>query len=202
MKKKILAAFCATSLISAGMQFAFAESVAVEGSTVFILDNSIPGSHIVVKKLTDGSANTCLSTTHLDQLNLVTGTTATDIVIKSGTAIVTTHNDTNNVTDIHLVNVASCITTTTNTGTTGGTSTTTGGTGTTTGGTGTTIGTVDLSECYATLDGDKLHVPCFNLNGEIISIELGQRGKSMNFEYESHKPKKGHGTKKDHDDDD
>lgn len=195
MKNKILAAFCATSLISAGMQFAFAESVAVEGSTVFILDNSIPGSHIVVKKLTDGSANTCLSATGLDQLNLVTGTTATDIAIKSGTAVVTTHNETSNVTDVILVSVASCVTTTTGTGTTGGT-------GTTTGSTGTTTGTSDLSECYATLDGDKLHIPCFNLNGEIISIELGQRGKSMNFEYESYKPKKGHGTKKDHDDDD
>lgn len=175
MKKKILSLACAASLLSLGVQTASAESVAVDDSAIFILDNSVAGSQIVVKNLTDGTANACLSDASLDQLNLDTGTTATDILIKNSTAVVTTYNSTSLVTDVKLVNVASCLT---------------GGTGTT-GGT-----TTDLSECYATLDGDHLHIPCFLLDDEVISVELYQRGKSMNFEYESYKPKK------DHDEDD
>jgi hypothetical protein len=193
MKKKFLAIFCAASFASLGMQSALAESVAVDGSAIFILDNSVIGSQVVVKNLTGGTANTCLSTAGSDLLNLDAGITATDIVIKNGTAVITTYNSTTKATDVKLVNVASCPVGTTSTGTTGGASTT-GGTGSTD-----TTGTTDLSECYATLEGDKLHVPCFNLNGEIISIELGQRGKSMNFEYESYKPKKDHHKKDDHD---
>lgn len=180
MNRKILASICATSLLSLGMQVASAESVAVEGSTVFILDNSVSGSQIVVKNLADGTANTCLSASSLDQLGLETGITATDILIKNSTAVVTTHNDTNNVTDVKLVNVASCVTST-GTGTTGGTGTTAG--------TGTTTETVDLSQCYATLVGSRLNIPCFDNNGEIIIVELEQRGSSMNFEYLSYKSK-------------
>ena len=174
MNKKILASICVSSLLSLGMQAASAESVAVEGGTVFILDNSVAGSQIVVKNLADGTANTCLSASSLDQLGLETGTTATDILIKTSTAVVTTHNETSNVTDVKLINVASCVTST--------------GTGTT-GGTGTTTETVDLSQCYATLVGSHLHIPCFILGDEIISVELEQRGSSMNFEYLSYKPK-------------
>ena len=76
------------------MQSALAESVAVDGSAIFILDNNVTGPKIVVRNLADGTANTCLSTAGLDLLILDAGITATDIVIKNGTAVITTYNST------------------------------------------------------------------------------------------------------------
>lgn len=167
MKKQIAHIICAASLLS-GMQAVLAESVTVKGNAIFILDNSVAGSQIMVKSLANGTANTCLSDASLNLLGLETGTTATDILIKNNTAVITTYNNTSTVTDVKLVSVASCITDAPGTE------------------------TPDISECYASLEGSTLHIPCFKLNDEIISVELGQRGNSMNFEYESHKPGKGH----------
>ena len=133
-----------------------AESVAVEGNSIFILDNSVAGSRIVVKNLLDGSPNTCLANPGLALVDTV----ATDIVIKNGTAVITTVNNTTNVTDVTLVDVNSCL----------------------------TITAVDLSKCYATVGDGKLTIPCLKYGGDIISVVLGERGSSMNFEFESYKP--------------
>lgn len=171
MNKAILTTLCATSLFTAGISHSLAESVAVEGGSIFILDNSVPGSQIVVKNLANGAVNSCLVNAGVNLLGLSTDTTATDIVIKNGTAVVTTYNTTHSVTDVKLVNVTSCPITS----------------------------VVDLSECYATVHDGKLTVPCLQYGGDIISVVLGQRGNSMNFEFESYKPGKDHG--RGHDDD-
>lgn len=162
MKKNILSILCAVALITPGVQSALAESVAVAGNSIFILDNSA-GSKIVVKNLTGGAANTCLANPNL----VLTDPAAvpTDIVIKNGTAVITTYNSTSNATDVMLVDVTSCV----------------------------TSDTVDLSECYATVDDDKLTIPCLKYGDDVISVVLRQRGNSMNYEFESSKPGKSHG---------
>lgn len=170
MKKNILSILCAVALITSGVQSALAESVAVAGNSIFILDNNNSvGSKIVVKNLTDGAENTsCLANPNLAPKDAAA--VPTDILIKNGTAVITTYNSTSNATDVMLVDVTSCATT----------------------------NTVDLSECYATVDDDKLTIPCLKYGDDVISVVLGQRGNSMNYEFESSKPGKSHG----HDDDD
>jgi hypothetical protein len=158
MKKSLLTLSCAAALLLPGMQSAMAESVAVEGNSIFILDNSVAGSRIVVKNLPDGFPNTCLANPGLGLVDTV----ATDIVIKNGTAVITTVNNTTHVTDVTLVDVNSCLTAT----------------------------VVDLSKCYASVSGGNLTIPCLKYGGDIISVVLGQRGSSMNFEFESYKPNK------------
>ncbi|MDP3280744.1 MAG: hypothetical protein U1D41_15835 [Nitrosomonas sp.] len=168
MKKNILSILCAVALITPGVQSALAESVAVAGNSIFILDNSA-GSKIVVKNLTDGTENTsCLANPNLVLKDAAA--VPTDIVIKNGTAVITTYNSTSNATDVMLVDVTSCA----------------------------NSDTVDLSECYATVDDDKLTIPCLKYGDDVISVVLGQRGSSMNYEFESSKPGKSRG----HDDDD
>lgn len=157
-------------LVAFATPSAIAESVAVKGNSIFILDNSVSGSQIVVRNFTDGRLNACLATTGTNLLGLSDDTQATDIVIKNGTAIVTTHNSTNLVTDVKLVDVRSCP----------------------------IAYRVDLRECYAKLDDDKLTIPCLKYGTDIISVALKQRGRSMNFEFESYKPNRG----RDFDDDD
>ena len=161
MKKNMLSAIFAASLLASTTQSVLAESVAVEGDSIFILDNSVSGSQIVVKNLNTGAPNSCLATAGSNLLALPDGTQATDILIKKGTAVITTYNDTTLVTDIKLVDVASCPLTS----------------------------TVDLSECYATVEDGKLTIPCLEYGSDIISVVLRQRGSSMNFEFESYKPK-------------
>lgn len=90
MKKMLITTLYAVALSASGVSSALAESVAVEGGTIFILDNSVPGSQIVVKNLSNGAVNSCLTSTGVNLLGLNTDTTATDIVIKKGTAIITT----------------------------------------------------------------------------------------------------------------
>ncbi|MBK7492108.1 MAG: hypothetical protein IPI17_09065 [Nitrosomonas sp.] len=159
MKKNLLTISCAVAMLLPGMQSAMAESVAVKGDVIFIVDNSVTGSQIVVKFLLGGVPNTCLANPNL---GLVDTVVATDIVIKNGTAVITTYNNTTRATDVKLVDVTSCLTTVTD----------------------------ELSKCYASVSGGKLTIPCLNYGGDIISVVLGQRGSSMNFEFESYKPNK------------
>lgn len=164
MRKNILSILFATVLITPGGQSAVAESVAVAGNSIFILDNSVDGSQIIVKNITNRSKDFCLTNAGLSNLGLSASTSATDIVIKNGTAVITTYNNTASpATDVTLVDVTSCPITDT------------------------------LSECYATIDGDKLTIPCLQYGGDLLSVVLTERGSSSNFELESYKPNKGHG---------
>jgi hypothetical protein len=166
MRKNILSILCAVALVTPGVQSALAESVAVKGDSIFILDNSVEGSKIVVKNLTNNSTSSCLTNAGLSNLGLSASTSATDIVIKNGTAVITTYNNTTSpATDVTLVDVTSCPIT----------------------------NTVDLSDCYATIDGDKLTIPCLQYGGDLLSVVLKERGNSSNFELESYKPGKSHG---------
>ncbi|WP_293007142.1 hypothetical protein [Nitrosomonas sp.] len=164
MKKNIASIVCTVFLLITGVQSALAESVAVKGNSIFILDNSVAGSQMVVKNLPDGAANSCLIDAGLNLLGLSADTTATDIVLKNSTAVITTYNNVNLVTDVKLVDVTSCSIT----------------------------DTVDLSECYASYQNGQLTIPCLKYGNDVISVELGQRGNSMNFEFESYKPGKRH----------
>ncbi len=167
MKKTIVTTLYAAALFVSGISPALAESVAVEGGAIFILDNSVPGSQIVVKNLSNGTVNSCLANTGANLLGLNTDTTATDIVIKKGTAVITTYSTVHSVTDVMLINVTNC-----------------------------PINyTTDLSACYASVHDGKLSIPCLSYGGDVISVVLGQRGNSMNYEFES--SSKGHN----HDDD-
>ncbi len=158
MKKNLLSISCAAALLITGMQSAIAESVAVEGNAIFILDNNVAGSQIVVKTIPDGAPNACLANPTLGLVDTV----ATDIVIKNGTAVITTDNNTTHATDVKLVDITSCLTPV----------------------------AIDLSKCYASVNDGKLTIPCLKYGSDIISVVLGQRGNSMNFEYESYKPNK------------
>jgi hypothetical protein len=62
----------------------------VVNNSIFIVDSSVASSQILVKNLTDGSPNSCLTNTGLDVLGLAQGTIATDIIIHNSTAVVTT----------------------------------------------------------------------------------------------------------------
>lgn len=160
MKKNFLTISCAVAMLLPGMQSAMAESVAVKDNVIFIVDNSVAGSQIAVKFLVDGGVP---NTCLADpNLGLVDTVVATDIVIKNGAAVITTYNNTTRKTDAKLVDVTSCLTTVTD----------------------------ELSKCYARVSGGKLTIPCLNYGGDIISVVLGQRGSSMNFEFESYKPNK------------
>lgn len=170
MNRTLMTALSAALLSLSGISLSHAESVAVEGEAIFILDNnSVSGPQIVVKNLANAAVNSCLVNAGVNRLDLGTDTTATDIVIKNGTAVITTYNTTLAATDVKLVDVTSCPITS----------------------------IVDLSACYATVHDGKLTVPCLQYDDDVISVVLGQRGKSMNFEFESYKPGKGHGH--DHD---
>lgn len=165
MNKALMTTLSAALLSLSGISLSHAESVAVEGGSIFIVDNSVPGSQILVKNLANAAAHSCLVNAGTNLLGLGTDTTATDIVIKNGTAVITTYNATLSATDIKLVDVTSCPITS----------------------------VTDLSECYATVNDGKLTIPCLQYDGDVISVVLGQRGKSMNFEFESYKPGRGHG---------
>jgi len=43
----------------------------------------------------------------------------------------------------------------------------------------------DLSACYASVHDGKLSILCLSYGGDVISVVLGQRGNSMNYEFES-----------------
>lgn len=165
MNKALMTTLSAALLSLSGISLSYAESVAVEGGSIFIVDNSVPGSQILVKNLANAAAHSCLVNAGTNLLGLGTDTTATDIVIKNGTAVITTYNTTLSATDIKLVDVTSCPITS----------------------------VTDLSECYASVNDGKLTIPCLQYDDDVISVVLGQRGKSMNFEFESYKPGKGHG---------
>ncbi|PSJ17707.1 hypothetical protein [Nitrosomonas supralitoralis] len=164
MKKNIAWKICAAFLFMAGVHSALAESVAVQSNTIFVLDNSVAGSQIVVKNLPDGAANSCLIDAESNLLGLSTDTIATDIIVKNSTAVITTYNNVSLMTDVKLVDVSSCPLT----------------------------DIVDLSECYASFQDGQLTIPCLKHKNDIISVILGQRGNSMNFEFESYKPGKRH----------
>ncbi len=164
MKRNIVSILCAVFLLIVGVQSVLAESVAVKGDSIFILDNSVTGSQIVVKNLPDGAANSCLIGAGLSLLGLSADTIATDIVLKNNAAVITTYNNVSLMTDVKLVDVTSCSIT----------------------------DTVDLSECYASFQNGQLTIPCLKYENDVISVELGQRGNSMNFEFESYKPGKRH----------
>ncbi|WP_295626517.1 hypothetical protein [uncultured Nitrosomonas sp.] len=164
MKRNIVSILCAVFLLIVGVQSVLAESVAVKGDSIFILDNSVTGSQIVVKNLPDGAANLCLIDAGLSLLGLSADTIATDIVLKNNAAVITTYNNVSLMTDVKLVDVTSCSIT----------------------------DTVDLSECYASFQNGQLTIPCLKYENDVISVELGQRGNSMNFEFESYKPGKRH----------
>lgn len=157
MKRKVLSITCAVSMLATATPSVLAENVAVQGDAVFIVDNSVAGSQIVVKNLTDGTKNACLSDASLNLLGLSTDTTATDIDIKNTTAVITTYNSTSLVTDIKLVNVAGCVTTP----------------------------TIPVKECITTVNNGLLTIPCVQYNGQILSVVLEQRGNSMNWELKS-----------------
>ncbi|SFE65878.1 hypothetical protein [Nitrosomonas sp. Nm166] len=158
MKKNTLSALlCAGSLSVLGLPSAVAESVAVEGDSVFILDNSVAGSQIVVKNFTSGAPDSCLTDASLNLLGLGADTTATDIMIKNATAVITTYNNTSLITDVKLVNVANCV----------------------------TNQTIPVKECITTVNNGLLTIPCVQYNGEILSVVLEQRGNSMNWELKS-----------------
>lgn len=106
-EKKLLSILCTASLLASGIQSTLAESIAVEGSSVFIVDNSIAGAQLIIKNLVDGTLNSCLANT---SLNLDVDTEATDILIKNGIAVIATYNSPLNVTDATFVDVSSCIT--------------------------------------------------------------------------------------------
>ena len=163
MNKQLLSTIFAASLGLAGIQPALAEPVAVDGNSIFIIDNSVDGSQIVVRNLNNGKLNACLANAGQNLLELSANTIATDILIKNGTAVVTTYNDASLVTDVKLVDVTSCP----------------------------IVSTVDLSACYATVEDDRLTIPCLQYGANLISVILKQRGSSMNFEFDSYKPGKG-----------
>lgn len=156
MKKNIVSIVCAASLSALATQPAMAESVAVDGNSVYILDNSIAGSQIVVRNLTNGAINSCLADAGLNLLGLSADTTATDIVIKNNIAVITTFNSTTLVTDVQFVNVTSCATP-----------------------------IIPVDECFTTLNNGLLTIPCVQYNGEIFTAILEQRGSSMNWELKS-----------------
>jgi len=157
MNQMLITTLYAVALSASGVPSALAESVAVEGGSIFILDNSVPGSQIVVKNLANGAVNSCLASTGVNLLGLNADTSATDIVIKKGTAVIATYNTVHSVTDVMLVNVTNC-----------------------------PINyTADLSACYASVHDGKLTIPCLSYGGDVISVVLGQRGSSMNYEFES-----------------
>lgn len=103
MKKIILRMSCAISLLIANIQSIMAETIAVEGNSIFILDNSVPGSQLVVRNLSDGTLNSCLADSGLNLLGLNIDTTATDVIIKKATAVVTTLNTVSQIIDVKLV---------------------------------------------------------------------------------------------------
>ncbi|MBX3617703.1 hypothetical protein [Nitrosomonas sp.] len=162
MKKYLVSIVSAASLVLSGMQPVLAEPVAVQGSSIFIVDNSIAGSQIIVRNLIDGKLDACLANAGLNQLALSDHTIATDILIKNGTAIITTYNDTSLVTDVKLVDVTNCP----------------------------IVNTIDLSECYAVVEDDRLTIPCLKYGASVISVIMKQRGHSMNYEFDSYTPKK------------
>ena len=155
-KNTIIPMICAASLSALASQSVMAESVAVDGNTVYILDNSVAGSQIVVRNLTNGAINSCLADDGLNLLGLTADTTATDIVIRNNIAVITTYNSTTLVTDAQFVNVTSCATP-----------------------------IIPVDECITTLDNGLLTIPCVQYNGEIFTAVLEQRGSSMNWELKS-----------------
>lgn len=169
MNKHLLSTIFAASLGLAGIQPALAEPVAVDGNSIFIIDNSAVGSQIVVRNLNNGQLNACLVNAGQNQLELSANTIATDILIKNGTAVVTTYNDASLVTDVKLVDVTSCP----------------------------IASAIDMSECYAFIDDDRLTIPCLKYGSNVISVIMKQRGHSMNFEFDSYKPNKGKDRKHD-----
>ncbi|MGV8712472.1 MAG: hypothetical protein ACWA6R_07975 [Nitrosomonas sp.] len=157
MKKKIGLITCAVSMLATEIPSVFAENVAIQDDVVFIVENSLAGSQIVVKNLADNTNNACLSDAGLNLLGLNADTKATDIAIKNTTAVVTTYNSASLATDVKLVNVSGCM----------------------------TAPPIPVTECITTISNGLLTIPCVQYNGQILSVILEQRGNSMNWELKS-----------------
>lgn len=157
MNKKIHLVTCFFSMFITGISTVSAEKVAIQANTVFIVDNSVAGSQIIVKNLTDGTKNACLSDRGLNLLGLTTDLTATDIVVKDATAVITTFNASATTTDVKLVDVAGCL----------------------------TNAPIPVKECITTVSNGVLTIPCVQYNGQMLSVVLEQRGNSMNWELKS-----------------
>ncbi len=157
MNYKISLIVCFVSMFTIGVSAVSAENVAIQGNTVFIVDNSVAGSQIIVKNLTDNTKNACLADAGLNLLGLTADLTATDIVVKDATAVITTYSTSTSTTDVKLVDVAGCL----------------------------TNAPIPVKECITTVSNGVLTIPCVQYNGQILSVILEQRGNSMNWELKS-----------------
>lgn len=174
MKKLILSAVFLVSPLFLGAQSSFAESVAVAGGSVFILDSFTPAAPQIIVKNIDATANTCSPIS----VPLIVGTKATDIVIKDGTAVVTTETTAAPpvATDVVFVDVSSCLPAQTN-----------------------------PANCAATLLNEgSLVIPCVQIGEETYEVHMERRGSSSNWEvsFAGPNPLFTHNGDDDEDDDD
>lgn len=175
MKKLILSAVFLVSPLFLGTQSSFAESVAVAGGSVFILDSSTPTAPQIIVKNIDATTNTCSPI----PVTLIGGTKATDIVIKDGTAVVTTETTAAPpvATDVVFVDVSSCLPAQTN-----------------------------PANCAATVDLNEgsLVIPCVQIGEETYEVHMERRGSSSNWEvsFAGPNPLFTHNGDDDEDDDD
>ncbi len=156
LKNKLFTMPLAAFLLCAAST-SFAESFAVEGDLVFIADRGL-----VAKDLHTGHLNQCVAPPLLDpDGNDVTDllSTATDVVIDHGYAIVAVHpedSEGNPFIDTITVDVSNCF----------------------------EDEVIPVNECISTVDMKKglLIIPCVEIDGSVVTVHMDRRGKSSNWE--------------------
>lgn len=163
MKKFIQATVLSVSLLFINIGNVSAENVAVQGNLALIADGGL-----IAKNILTGEVNACFADGHFapDGVTNVTDllTTASAVSISANNAVVTYDIFDQSVPpvqtgiDVVTVDITSCL--------------------------ATTDVVVDVQECISTVDLDEgvLIIPCVEINGEVVTVHMEQRGNSSNWE--------------------
>lgn len=184
MKKLILSFVLSISFLFGSVGLASANNVAVQGNLALIADGNLLARNILT-----GDTNICFSDGHFapaaDRETKVSVSdllaTATDVAIEANNAVVTYDVLDENLDkigiDIVTVDITSCL--------------------------GINDVVVDVQECISTvnIEEGELTIPCVEINGEIVTVEMERRGNSDNWEVSFFGANLNFGSG-DHDDDD
>ncbi len=182
MKKLILSLVLSVSYLFGSVSLASANNVAVQGDLALIADGGLIARNILTNEV-----NACFSDGHFapDGVTNVSNllATATDVAIETNNAIITIDVLDENLDkigiDIVTVDITSCLLI--------------------------TDVVVDVQECISTvnIDEGELTIPCVEINGEVVTVEMQRRGNSDNWEvsFIGANPNFGSGAHDDNDED-
>ncbi len=161
MKKIMLSIVLSASFLFGHVSLVSADNVAVQGNLALVADGGL-----VARDIVSGDANACFADGHFapDGVTNVSDllATSTDVAIVANNAVVTYDVLDENLDkigiDIVTVDITSCLEI--------------------------SDVVVDVQECISTvnIEEGELTIPCVEINGDVVTVEMVRRGNSDNWE--------------------